>query len=351
MTFCKGVSGREVWITRSIQSGGVETVPSRWLNRLSNLINGLSSEATHPLMEQMKARGAMWRAICRAWTAPIPSPPAPRPAPCPPALARPKALSVTQIKTLVRDPYAIYAAKVLGLEPLDPLTMEPDARLRGVLIHKILAQVFKDTATVTPDTLLATATQILTAEVPRPAIRAAWLARMRHVADWLLTGEALRRDGLLHSHLEIGGEVTLPDLDFRLRGVADRIDMRTGGAWIYDYKTGTPPTEKQQRHFDKQLLLEVEMLKRGGFGKIGRVHVLGASFLGLGAKMKEVPAPMDDSDVWSDLHRLLALYLSADQPFTARRAMLSDGDVATYDHLSRFGEWDCTQDSVKVILP
>jgi ATP-dependent helicase/nuclease subunit B len=39
----------------------------------------------------------------------------------PPVESRPRSLSVTEIETWLRDPYAIYAKHVLGLRPLDPL--------------------------------------------------------------------------------------------------------------------------------------------------------------------------------------------------------------------------------------
>ncbi|HCC96947.1 MAG TPA: hypothetical protein DEQ69_06035, partial [Rhodobacteraceae bacterium] len=61
-----------------------------------------------------------------------PAPVALRPAPAPPKAMRPQKLSVTEIKTLIRDPYAIYAKHVLGLRPLEPIEPVPDARLRGV---------------------------------------------------------------------------------------------------------------------------------------------------------------------------------------------------------------------------
>ncbi|MBP0651996.1 hypothetical protein J8J40_33540, partial [Mycobacterium tuberculosis] len=45
----------------------------------------------------------------------VPTPIA-RPAPAPPVAHRPKRLSVTEIETWIRDPYALYARHVLRLE-------------------------------------------------------------------------------------------------------------------------------------------------------------------------------------------------------------------------------------------
>ena len=44
-----------------------------------------------------------------------------RPQPKPPLRLRPQHFSVTEIETLRRDPYAIYARRILSLMPLDPV--------------------------------------------------------------------------------------------------------------------------------------------------------------------------------------------------------------------------------------
>lgn len=61
-----------------------------------------------------------------------------RPAPTPPVAVRPRKLSVTEIETWLRDPYAIYAKHVLKLRPLDPLDVPIGPRERGTALHKAL---------------------------------------------------------------------------------------------------------------------------------------------------------------------------------------------------------------------
>ena len=63
----------------------------------------------------------------RCWTAPGGRVPAAPPQPRPPRALRPRKLSVTEIETLLADPYAIYARHILKLRPLDPLEQETDA--------------------------------------------------------------------------------------------------------------------------------------------------------------------------------------------------------------------------------
>ena len=66
------------------------------------------------------------------------APPSKRPLPRPPVELRPKRLSVTQIETLRRDPYALYAEKILGLKELDPLGGALGAGEFGSAIHAAL---------------------------------------------------------------------------------------------------------------------------------------------------------------------------------------------------------------------
>jgi ATP-dependent helicase/nuclease subunit B len=47
--------------------------------------------------------------------------------------------------------------------------------------------------------------------------------------------------------------------------------------------------------------------------------------------------------VWSDFHNLIHAYKSAEQGYTARRAMLKADDSSNYDHLARYGEWSTNQ--------
>ncbi|MEM7317598.1 MAG: double-strand break repair protein AddB, partial [Pseudomonadota bacterium] len=134
--FQQAVGAREAWLTRSARSDDAETVPSRWLNRLTNLLQGLPDTGGPDVLADMRARGQIWLGWASQLEQAKPLAPAARPSPQPPLSARPRRLSVTEIKRLIRDPYAIYARHVLRLRPLDPLVQAPDALLRGVVVHE-----------------------------------------------------------------------------------------------------------------------------------------------------------------------------------------------------------------------
>ncbi|WP_126975205.1 double-strand break repair protein AddB [Frigidibacter oleivorans] len=354
--FQQAVAAPEVVLTRALRDAEAETVPSRWLNRLTNLMEGLPGRGGPQALAAMRDRG---RAILRdalALEAPAAAEPrAPRPAPRPPLKDRPRELAVTGIRTLIRDPYAIYARHILRLRPLDPVGAAPDPRLRGQVLHLIVERFLRgraadETAELTRARLLAVAEAVLAEEVPWTGAQRLWLARLARVADRFLAAEAGRAARGQPVVLERTGRVTLPALGFTLTARPDRIDLlEDGRVHIYDYKTGTPPSLDQQAHFEKQLLLEAAMAERGGFEMLGPREVEAVTYIGLGTRARQVTNPLTDADkgltigqTWDGLNRLMQGYLAEGRPYPARRAMFETRSASDYDHLSRFGEWEIT---------
>lgn len=349
----QAIAGKEVWLTRAIRSDEAETIPSRWLNRLGNLMGGLPKQNGPEAWEAMLARGQIWLDQVRAVEAVEPVPLAKRPAPRPPVGVRPSRLSVTEISKLIRDPYAIYAKHILGLRPLRPLVQSPDAPTRGTVIHRIM-EVFvkslKDQPDLLTKTFLLEVTQsVLQQDVPWPAARAMWFARIARVADKFVQSEVLRQQTAEPIAFEENAKcvLELPHLQFTLHGIADRIDRNERGeVFIYDYKTGKPPSPKEQEKFEKQLLLEAAMMAEGAFKHVGPADVAAATFIGLGPKNEHVSAPLDKNPpkkVLDDLRSLIAAYQQQSQGYSSRRMVQTMNHPGDYDQLARFGEWDGTQ--------
>ena len=227
----------------------------------------------------------------------------------------------------IRDsPYAIYAKHILGLKRLDPLKKSPSAPLRGTIIHDILEAFIKAgpwrTAEQAKIKLLELSQTMLEDLVPWPTARRMWQARVVRFADWFTKGEILRQADLLSSHTEVWGRATVTDTGFTLVGKADRVDvLHDGTARIYDYKTGPLPSSAQQLHFDKQLLLEAEILQQGGFEGLNVLQVAEATYIGVGNELKLAKAPLGEDEVWVKFSKLIKSYQNPDQGYTARRAL------------------------------
>jgi RecB family exonuclease len=302
-------------------------------------------------LDEMRARGTRLLALADAAERPEPGRPARRPSPRPPVQLRPKSLSLTEVETLIRDPYAIYARHLLRLRPLNPLRPEADAKLRGTVLHGVMERLLKGGA-LPEDPALAAARlmeicdTVLAESVPFPVERAAWRARMARIARPLVEG--LSKEGGTPVLLEEKHGVEVPGLGFRLVGKPDRIDLLPdGGLRIVDYKTGKPPSPRQQEHFAKQLLLASVMASLGSFPGLEGNPVREIVYQGLGGGLPRAATAVDDALIGKALEEFRALIRAWQNPqrgYTARRAVFDLKWPGDYDDLARHGEWDATQD-------
>ncbi|WP_413871547.1 double-strand break repair protein AddB [Albidovulum sp.] len=351
----QAVGAAEVVLSRAARDDDAETVPSRWLARLTNLVAGLPDQGGPDALKAMQARGREWLDLAASLEHPGAAvPPAVRPSPRPPVGARPRELAVTGVATLIRDPYAIYARHILRLFPLDPLSGRPDARLRGEILHDIVEHFVRDRPPVetlagAEARLLALSDHLLAVKVPWPGAQRMWRARIARIAGLFVAAEAIRAARGHPVVLEEKGAVLVDESGFTLTARPDRIDLLADGrVHIYDYKSGNPPSPKQQRSFDKQLLLEAAMAERGAFGAIGPCTVEGATYIRLGgggreARVEISPEILDET--WRSLGRLIAAFGRAATGYTSRRAMFGANSAGDYDHLARFGEWEMASPS------
>jgi ATP-dependent helicase/nuclease subunit B len=351
--FTAALATGEVIVTRAEKRGGAPTVPSRWLQRITALVDKDGAA-------MMLARGDRYVALARRLehVAPEEIRPAPRPEPRPPVAARPRQLSISDIERLIRDPYSIYARKVLRLDPLEPLGRPADARLRGTLVHEALSRFtlgwqgpFDDDAR---RGLLRIWAELFREIEDFPEVHAVWWLRSQEIARWVINWEA-GRDGIASRHAEIAGRIEFeaPGGPFRLTGRADRIDLRSDGrVEIFDYKTGNPPTARQVLPFQPQLALEAAMVTQGGFGDAfaGR-SVAELAWIGLGRVGKsgdpvscayEEPWTPDSIGVeaHSRLKALIARYDDVAKGYPSKaKPMFERGWPGDYDHLARVAEW------------
>ena len=334
-------AGKRVVLTRALKSEGVPTVASRWLQRLQQLAGGLGiAGALAPKHDYV--------ALARALGDPGQPQRMKRPAPTPPVGARPRELSVTDIETWIRDPYAIYARRILRLRTLDPLDAEIGPMERGSAVHKVLELfVERFPGEIPPDAalqLIQISDEVFAALGTPKAALALWRPRFANAAVWFVGEERKRRAAIARSHVEIDGRIAVSD-SFSLHGRADRIDILANeGVAILDYKTGNPPTGTQIKAFlAPQLLLEGAMVEQGGFGDVGKRTVDELLYLRFsGGKDPGKVQPVDVGLIAEALSRLrqrVIDFAAQSMPYLPRVKPFKAGAAGDYDHLSRVREW------------
>ncbi len=338
-----------VILSRATKAEGAHTIASRWLQRLVQVTDGLA----------LKISSA--DQYCR-WAGALDepgSPPKPeeRPRPKPPVTMRPRSLSVTEIETWMRDPYAIYAEHVLRLKPLDPLDADFGALERGTAIHKALELFLAETGgDFAPDSwrrLVEIANAVFgQAGVPHSAL-ALWRPRFARAARWFVEEERKRRDTIAKSFVELKGRRTFGEGEraFVLRGRADRIDLlHSGGAAVVDYKTGKPPTNRQiQSMLTAQLPLEAAILSAGGFPDAGPLNAEQLLYIQVSGgaepgryqpvEPKKMTLAQFVAEVERKLIALVALFDDENTPYLPRLIPFRADQPGDYDHLARVREW------------
>ncbi len=352
-----------VILTRAARSDDGPAVASRWIWRLKTLLSGAlgkggAEKALTPEIDYLSFARALDRVPADKVT------PAERPEPRPPAARRWPAgrrISVTQVETWTRDPYAIFAKKVLGLEKLDPLGAQPGPREYGNAVHKAFELFIK----AYPDFLTQNAGDILTQMLREQLRLAGWqdadmakeAGRTALMAQRFIEWERARRAaGYKTLALERKGVWTLTPQGcegFDLSAEADRIDMGPEGYSIIDYKTGAPPSAAQVKAgFNSQLALEAGMVQAGAFGddlppaEIAQLLYLRPS--GGKRDQEDSLAGGKDGDpqalsaeAYEGLLRLIKAYDDPATPYPSqpRAASVNQNKYGDFDHLARRAEW------------
>lgn len=361
--FTQACGAATVVLTRAARVEGAPTVPARWLQRLDAVLQatGLVTHLNH------RPELLVWQGDLDAVAAPAPAGP---PAPRPPVAARPRKLSVTEIETWRRDPYAIYARHILKLRPLDPIDADPGAAERGLIVHAALDEFVRTYPGALPaaafERLLEIGTRQFGAMLARPGIWAFWWPRFQAIARWFVAHEAEHRRQATPLVAEARGEMTLRarGRDFTLRARVDRIDRLADGTLaIIDYKTGAVPSMRDVADgFAPQLPLEAAMAAGGHFRDVAARpvtqlrywHLSGGNPPGkecpidgatLDRGRTQMPAPAElAAQALAGVAALVARFDDPATPYHARPWPDYALRYNDYGHLARIKEWSATED-------
>ncbi|MET4683974.1 double-strand break repair protein AddB [Brevundimonas faecalis] len=353
--FVQAACAEEAILIHSERRGGQPAVRSRWLWRLEMLTRGADAPAT-PVEIPRPENLASW---VQALDAPPPGPArfAPRPAPRPPVARRPRSLYVTRIERWVRDPYALYAQWVLGLEVMERPGASAEAMARGNAVHKAIERLTLDWPHALPDDAEAVIERLLLEELTAHGFEEAAMARetplARNAARWLAGFEATRRARGVTLLIEQQGALTFdaPAGPFTMKAYADRIEVGAVGAAIMDFKTGGVPSAKQVRAgFAPQLTLTAAILAEGGFRDAGGpvpadeltyVRVVGRRKAGEVAVRASGPEAVALAGAALEgLKKRVARFDDPNTPYVSWAAPQFMGNYGgNYDHLARVWEW------------
>lgn len=288
-----------------------------------------------------------------------------RPAPTPPVNLRPRKLPVTAVERWVRDPYAVYAERILGLKPLDRPDASAEALARGIALHgamQTLAETWPTALPDLPDDELAD--QV--ADWFRHALREEGfdevaMAREAPLTDnlscWIVAFERERRHPGLVVQAELAGstELAASGAPFVLTARADRIETSPDGVAILDFKTGTIPGKAEVAvGFAPQLTLTAAILSHGGFEELGPIDADQLGYVRLTGRLNPgkltlVAQPSKSDPVQATslaaqaLEGLLRRINRFDNPKTPYRSWefpkYRGNFGGNYDHLARVWEW------------
>jgi ATP-dependent helicase/nuclease subunit B len=365
--FVQAAAAAELFLTRARKQGGVETIASRFVQRIAAI-------AEQKDWDGAKARGETYLRLARGLEEAGRPEPAKAPQPTPPLAARPRSFSMSDMRDLTRDPYSIYARKILHLHKFETIDEDPGVAERGTLLHDILSKFAKRHPEELPasalDDLIEIGREAFAPMQNFPAALAIWWPRFMRAAKWFVEEERKRRGAIARIHPEVTGKLEIGDGEerFTLTARADRIEVKKDDALaVLDFKTGTLPTYKEALlGFEPQLLLEAAIARAGGFegvdagsiAEAGPIKISGGQPPGefalfeLNPRSSDLTAVANRYGISGEDHldkaaeharksaeKLLAAYsrLETAYPFAPR--VQWQKKYNDYAHLARFKEW------------
>ena len=337
----------QVLVTRAARQEGAPTEQSRWLRRLDAVrkVAKLDNPKDDRFIRIAEARNHVAGAVS----------PIDRPEPTLDSATRPRKFSATELDTLLKDPYAIYARRALGLKALDPLDQEPGAAERGSFVHAALDAFIQDNPEGAPpdealEQLLAFGRKELEKLPDNPWSEALWWPQFVAVAEWFIGHEHSRAGGIRRRHAEIRGEMEVEGLTapYTISARADRIDVLADGSLrVVDYKTGSIPNKRAvQGGRALQLIVEAVLAAGGHFPGVdaGEVHSLEYwKLTGRGDEPGEVhdrTLEGDGFDVAGErLAGLLHQFDRDDAAYVPEPDAREANRYSDYRHLARLAEW------------
>ncbi|MDP3737269.1 MAG: double-strand break repair protein AddB [Hyphomonadaceae bacterium] len=352
--FAQMANAPDVILLRARRVDDKPAVASRWVWRLRTLAaGGLGGrdEAEAALKPKANADPLLWAQALRHVED---VKPAKAPKPAPPADKRAlNNFSPSRVVTLIRDPYADYARRVLRLEPLRRVAQEIDALERGSAVHAAvekfeMADNEKPLDELIVDELLEAGAAPELIELEKPL----WVRASRAYLRW----SALRKGKRVDFATEKEASITFTSSvgEVVLKAKADRMERLADGTLaVVDFKTGQAKKKKAvQTGLEPQLPLEAAIAARAAFGSVGPAPSSELIYFRMSLSadtMKEEngePLEFDNASTMdvaeqslAGLQKLIEQYANPSQAYLSKPRVEFIWSVSDYDRLARRAEW------------
>ncbi len=339
--FVQNFCTSEVYLTRSTIKNRKQTSPSRWLVRINNLIGEKSDKENQKEKDIKKTAYSLYKPVTYKEIYP--------PLVYPPVSYRPRSLSVSDIDTLINNPYALYIKKILRIQPLNPITFIPDISKQGQFIHNALDIFSKDIKLkgniASVENLIRIGKNLLRNKTNDTIINSFWLPRFEEIASWCINNQRNIFEGKLVTE-ERGNYFFKTELgEFELKGKADRIEILNDGfCGIVDYKTASIPTKSEiEKGIKPQLQLLGLIAEFGKFENIDTKKVNFLSYLKLSSSndrgwnsLNNVSSLIIDAEI--GLKKLISEFEKPETPYLYN-PWQAKNLYDDYQQLSRYDSW------------
>jgi len=254
--FCNYLGNKKVFLTRSLSSNNAPTTKLRFLLKLETLLKATNSA------NQLDG-GKYWHflllhfnypsSLKLRWTSP--------PLPANPAVGkRLRHISVTDIGKWIRDPYYIYAKRILQLRPLNKIDEEASFANFGNFVHEVLENFVKNYGEIAEknrlEILLNYGKEYFPKQFAAEESHLLWWSRFENIAQWFIKNEEKNREFLHYSQTEIALRANISGVEITTK--IDRINFYKDGSFeIIDYKTGKIPSDTDiAQGLEPQLAME-----------------------------------------------------------------------------------------------
>jgi ATP-dependent helicase/nuclease subunit B len=272
---------------------------------------------------------------------------------CPPAAARIRKLSATQIERLIKDPYGIYAQKILHLKKLERNFSDINGADFGNAVHSALENFSNNYDNIDPqerlEKLLEYGEKSLNKHVSNKLALMLWRPRFSNIAKWFINIDENIRKKLPSIVSELYLEANLLDQeDFILNAKIDRLAMSQQNIIISDYKTSNTAISIKNAKIgiNPQLVLEALLIQDKypelNITQIDYWLVTGKTTMAgeikkLFADQEEIADLLDETK--TGLQNFIKVFLNGKTPLLA----IPDENIAPnyndYTHLERIKEW------------